>query len=199
MRAMTEALYEGTVGRLMVDFDSMEAYTAFLDSPVFPQQVFVHKVHLAKNFLQEGDAVRFSVHVNKEGKPQASFVDRLNNRAINFRPPTEDNKVREMPAATQQKGDPWMKGKGKGWDDWGKGGGKDGWGAMPSTGWLSNTAVAAGGEVTLHFTFAKQLRVRFLQIVFANLQQVSVPNVDNVSQKYSNAFVILLSSKSLTL
>merc|ERR1719359_124994 len=50
MRAMTEALYEGTVGRLMVDFDSMEAYTAFLDSPVFPQQVFVHKVHLAKNF-----------------------------------------------------------------------------------------------------------------------------------------------------
>merc|ERR1719235_513394 len=121
MKLKIEPLYDGKMDRIMWDREKEDVGYAFVGSPEFgEQQVYCHKTHLM-NFFVEGDAVRFAVHMNKEGKPQVSFMDRLNNRAVDPRGvnPSKGGDRSIMPPG---KGD----GSGGNYGDAGKKGGKKG-------------------------------------------------------------------------
>merc|ERR1719217_49061 len=107
----TEDLFDGTVQRFMHDKTGMnggEALACFFECPSFANHVYCHKTHL--NGLQEGDTVRFAVHTNAKGQAQVSFIDRLNNRAVD---PRFDTRVVTKGSGKGMKGAP--KG-GKGYD-----------------------------------------------------------------------------------
>ena len=53
------------------------------------------------NGLKMGDEVRFAVHMNAKGQNQASFVDRLNNRAVE---PRSDTRIQQMSSGFPDKG-----------------------------------------------------------------------------------------------
>ena len=82
IKSKVENLYDGKVQKLMYDHEYGEVKYAFIetDDPTFEgKSVYIHKTHL-QDFYKMGDTVRFAVHVNHQGQPQVSFMDRLNNR-----------------------------------------------------------------------------------------------------------------------
>merc|ERR1719161_3344687 len=117
IKAGTETMYDGTVARFMLDKSQGygEAFACFIDCPAFEMQVYCHRTHL--NGLKEGDQVRLATHLNAKGQAQVSFIDRLNNRAVD---PRYDTRIVN-------------KGKGKGMKGGPKGGkGFDGGWGMPA-------------------------------------------------------------------
>ena len=111
VKSTVETMYDGKVNDFMRDWNNPDeaSLAAFIISPSFESKIYCHKTHIMG--LEVGDVVRIAVHMNQRNQPQASFCDRLNNRASNPRMMHQKGGSKNGPGGKMGAGK--MKGEGK--------------------------------------------------------------------------------------